>query len=70
MVCLIFVDGNGWVVSPEDIGALSNALTQALANSELLAKMGEQSKITIERLAGAQLIARKHIELYRKLLAS
>lgn len=59
------VDGNGWVVPPEDAEALAAALLDAASDQARLKRMGLRSETLIaERYAGPA-VAQQTIEVYR-----
>lgn len=62
------IDGNGWIIPPEDSAALARALHDALSDRERLAQMGETSRQLILRDYAPAVVAQKHITLYRSLL--
>lgn len=62
------VNGNGWVVPPEDAEALAAAIVESVSNPDRLHQMGERSAALVrERYDGAA-IARQTIALYEQVL--
>ncbi len=62
------VDGNGWVVPPEDIPALTEALLAAVSDRDLLRQMGQRSKALIAERHAGPAVARQTMALYRELV--
>jgi glycosyltransferase involved in cell wall biosynthesis len=62
------LDGNGWLVPPEDSAALAAVLREALSNREQLAAMGQRSREIILRDYAPAAVSGKHLTLYRSLL--
>ena len=62
------VDGNGWVVPPENPQAFVEALIEALSDRERLQTMRVRSRQIIEERFGETVIAHQHINLYQALL--
>lgn len=63
------VDGNGWIVKPENPTALGQTIVEALSNRKLLTTMGRRSRQLIDERHTPLAAARKHAELYSALLA-
>lgn len=61
------VNGNGWVIPPEDPKALAEAMQQAWNTRDHLEQMGRQS-LAISSTSAPSIIAQKHIALYKKLI--
>ena len=62
------VDGNGWIVPPENPQAFADALIEALSDKSRLHKMGQRSRQIIDERFGAKPIAQQHINLYQSLI--
>ncbi|MDX2161418.1 MAG: glycosyltransferase family 4 protein [bacterium] len=58
------VDGNGWVVPPNDPDSLAAAILEAVADPARLAAMGAQSRRLYQRLYDPDAIARQTIAFY------
>lgn len=62
------VDGNGWVVPPEDPQALAEAICNAAEDRDQLKRMGQRSReIVITRTSPAH-VASEYIKLYESLV--
>ncbi|MFW5691176.1 MAG: glycosyltransferase family 4 protein [Chloroflexota bacterium] len=62
------IDGNGWIVPPEDPGALADALRDALSDRQRLTAMGQQSRAIIDTRHNPQRVAEAHLRIYRELI--
>jgi glycosyltransferase involved in cell wall biosynthesis len=59
---------NGWLVEPEDVGALAAALTDAAAEPTRLVPMGLRSREIVERQFAWSVLVDRYLELYRDLI--
>ncbi len=62
------IDGNGWIIPPEDPGALANAVLEALSDYDRLETMSRRSAWIIEERHSKMVVARTLVEIYRELL--
>jgi D-inositol-3-phosphate glycosyltransferase len=62
------VDGNGWVVPPENPAALAEAILEAVSDRERLRQMGERSRQLVDERYDGAVIARQMIAVYDELL--
>lgn len=61
----------GWVVEPENVGALADAMSQAIAKSPLqLAEMGELNRVFVLKHCGLTVVAERYLDLFERLCAS
>lgn len=60
---------NGWLVDPADTAAIAAAISEAFADPSRLRRMGRAGRPIAERFSWKE-IARRHVELYRELIAS
>jgi glycosyltransferase involved in cell wall biosynthesis len=60
---------NGWLVEPNDPGALSRAIAEAAASPTRLIGMGAKSRELVEREFSWQVLAERYVNLYREMLA-
>lgn len=63
------LDGNGWVVPPENPQALCEAILEALSDPNRLAAMGARSLQLVHERHGGSAVAARSITLYEALLA-
>lgn len=61
---------NGWLVPPDDAGALATALADAASNPSRLVEMGHRSREIVEQDFAWPVLARRQIDLYRELIAA
>jgi glycosyltransferase involved in cell wall biosynthesis len=59
---------NGWLVDPDNAGALAGAIDEALSNPGRLAAMGLESRRLLESRFAWTALAEQHIALYDELL--
>jgi glycosyltransferase involved in cell wall biosynthesis len=59
---------NGWLVEPDDAGALARALQEALSDANRLKDMGAASRAIVEQEFSWPVIVDRHIAMYRRLL--
>jgi glycosyltransferase involved in cell wall biosynthesis len=59
---------NGWLVEPDDIGALASAIEDALADPVRLAEMGAASRAIVERTFAWSVLVTRYLDLYRELV--
>jgi glycosyltransferase involved in cell wall biosynthesis len=64
---LIEPDRTGWIVPPEDPGALTAALTEALRDRDRLTRMGSAARAAVEGEYSWANIAEKTLAMYRSL---
>lgn len=62
------IDGNGWIVPPEDPNALASAILDAIENPEQLRKMSNRSKELIATRHSKEIVAQKLVHLYASLI--
>ncbi len=63
------IDGNGWLVPPENPAALADAILEAAKDRVLLAKMGERSKEIIQANHSPNRIAQQLMAIYHQICA-
>jgi glycosyltransferase involved in cell wall biosynthesis len=63
------IDGNGWVVPPEDADALAVTLLDALSDEGRLEQMGQRSQVLIAERHAGPAVARQIMAIYRELMA-
>ena len=61
------IEGNGWVVEPEDPMSLYNVMVEAARNTNTLQQMGIQSASLIKEKYDGAVVAEKTMELYRSI---
>src|SRR5690606_5435810 len=61
---------NGWLVPPDDAGALATALADAASNPSRLVEMGHRSREIVEQDFAWPVLARRQIDLYRQLITT
>jgi D-inositol-3-phosphate glycosyltransferase len=61
------VDGNGWVVPPENPTALAEAILKAVSDMDQLRQMGERSRQLVDERYSGSAIARQTIDVYTAL---
>jgi glycosyltransferase involved in cell wall biosynthesis len=59
---------SGLVVEKGNIRQLANAITQILSDNNLALRMGERGRILVEERYDWNVIAKKHLEVYREVL--
>jgi glycogen(starch) synthase len=59
---------NGWLVEPNDAGALAHAITEAATNPGLLPAMGARSREIVEREFAWSILVDRQIDVYRELI--
>jgi glycosyltransferase involved in cell wall biosynthesis len=59
---------NGWLVAPDDVGALAAAIEDALADPDRLTAMGAASRAMVERTFAWSVLVTRYLDLYRDLL--
>lgn len=57
----------GWLVEPEDVGSLADALAEAAADRARLAAMGQAGRDVVERQFAWPVIADAHLAMYESL---
>lgn len=62
------IDGNGWIVSPNDPSALANTLVEAISDRDRLRMMGKRSREVLERTSSSKKVAEMTISLYKDIL--
>jgi glycosyltransferase involved in cell wall biosynthesis len=62
------VDGNGWIVPPEDVDALAGAMVEAASDMPRLEQMGRRSRGIINQQCAGPVVARQFIDVYQSLL--
>jgi glycosyltransferase involved in cell wall biosynthesis len=62
------IDGNGWIIPPEDVDALADTLLEAVADRERLKVMGQRSREIVKEKHAGEVVAKQLIEIYRALL--
>ncbi|MGD0914502.1 MAG: glycosyltransferase family 4 protein [Terracidiphilus sp.] len=60
---------NGWLIDPADEQGLAAAMRGLIMSPELRASMGREARRTIESRFSAEIMAERHVELYRKATA-
>lgn len=63
------VDGNGWLVPPENPEALASTLAEALSDMPRLREMGRRSTQLIEERHSGQHVSQKLLTIYRSLVS-
>ena len=63
------VQGNGWIIPTEQPHAIAEAVLEAAQQPEKLAMMRELSKAIFAETLSPAVIARKHIDLYERMIA-
>lgn len=58
----------GLVVKPQDVKALQNAIDELIENKSLAKKLGENAKAFVLKNCTQEIAARKHFELFSKLM--
>ncbi len=61
------IDGNGWLIPPEDPDALAECLIDAAADRERLAQMGARSRAMIDDRYAAPVVAAQFVRVYAEL---
>jgi glycosyltransferase involved in cell wall biosynthesis len=61
------VNGNGWVIPPEDAAALAGALREAVADRARVQQMGVHSQELIARFHAPDVVGRQFVALYERL---
>lgn len=64
------IDGNGWIVPPENPTAFAEALIEAINNRAQLDQMGEKSLEIVVKRHGPTAVAHEHLALYRRVIDS
>ena len=59
---------NGWLVDPDDAGALADAIDAAAGSAERLPSMGARSRQIVEREFAWPVLADRQIAIYEQLL--
>lgn len=62
------VDGNGWIVPPEDPDSLAHAMGEAIADMDQLVVMGQRSLTLVDERFGTEPVARQTLAIYRAVL--
>jgi glycosyltransferase involved in cell wall biosynthesis len=60
---------NGWLVAPDDAGALAGALADALGEPARLERMGASSRRIVETEFAWEILIDRYLRLYDELLA-
>jgi glycosyltransferase involved in cell wall biosynthesis len=63
------VQGNGWIIPTEQPQAIAEVVLEASQQPEKLAMMRERSKAIVAETLSPHVIARKHIDLYERVIA-
>jgi glycosyltransferase involved in cell wall biosynthesis len=61
------VDGNGWVVPPENPVVLADTILEAVSDMDRLRRMGEHSRQLVDERYSGSVIARHVIKMYSEL---
>lgn len=62
------VEGNGWIVPPENPSALCAAILEAAENRDRTQQMGYRSLVLIAEKYAGSIIAQRTIEVYKKII--
>jgi len=62
------IDGNGWIVPPDDPPALAEVILEAVSDRERLRQMGERSRQIIDENHTGAVVARQTIAMYEQIL--
>jgi glycosyltransferase involved in cell wall biosynthesis len=62
------IDGNGWVVPPENAEELAKVILEIVSNRSQLARMSERSRELVRERHSKALVAQALLNVYRKLL--
>lgn len=63
------IDGNGWVVPPENVPELAKSIVEATSQPLVLAAMGKRSIQLVQERHGGAAVARNTLEVYEQSLA-
>jgi glycosyltransferase involved in cell wall biosynthesis len=62
------LDGNGWVIVPENPSALADGLLEALSDRTRLRDMGEKSALLIDNRHSPHEVARRLVDVYQSVI--